>query len=98
MLIVPQKYGYVVIFLDADLDFLRCITSGGIAGPDTSTVINIFQEQNTNLHSDYINLHSHQHCIKIPSTSILAYFLHDGHSDWKEMDSQQSFNLHSYGC
>lgn len=81
--------------MDADLDFLRCITSSGIAGPDTSTVINIFQEQNTNLHSNYINLHSHQHCIKIPSTSILAYFLHDGHSDWKEMDSQQSFNLHS---
>lgn len=95
MLIVPQKYGYIVIFLDADLDFLRCITSSGIAGADTSAVFNIFQEQDTNLHSDYINLHSQQHCIKIPSTSILACFLHDGHSDWKETDSQQSFNLHS---
>ena len=54
----------------------------------------------TVLHSGCINLHSHQECKKIPffstpsPTFIVYRFFDDGHSDWCELLTHCSFDLH----
>ena len=54
----------------------------------------------TVLQSGYINLHSHQQCKKIPffstpsPTFIVCRFFDDGHSDWCELLTHCSFDLH----
>ena len=71
----------------------------GTAGSNGSFIPNFASNLHTVLHSDYISLHSHQHCQKVlfpehPLQHLLfSVFSDDSHSYWCEVISACSFDL-----
>ena len=69
----------------------------GIAGQYDSFIPSFLKNIHTVLHSVRINLHSHQQCKRVFSTSLPAFivcrFFDDGHFDWCEKRPHCSFDL-----
>ena len=80
--------------------FSGYMPSSGITGSYGSSICSFLRNLHNVLHSGYINLHSHQQRRGFPflHTSspgfIVCRFFDDGHSDWCEMISHCSFDLH----
>ena len=75
------------------------MSSSGTVGSHDSFIPSFVRNLHTVLHSGKISLHFHQQCKSSPvSTSspalIVCRFFDNGHSDWCEMTSHCSFDLH----
>ena len=86
------------------VSFSILISSGymsrsGTAGSYGGFIPNCLRNVLTFFHSNCISLHSHQQCKSIPLSPyplqhLLFRLFDDGHSDWCEVISHGSFDLH----
>ena len=86
------------------MSFSVLVSSGhmprsGTAGSYSGSIPSVLRNLHSVFHSGSINLHSHQLCqcslFSTPSPAfIVCRLFDDGHSDWCEVISHGSFDLH----
>ena len=78
------------------LVFSRYVPRSGTAGSHGISVFNFLRNLHAVLHSEYIDLHSHQQCREVPLSPQLQHLLcifDGGHLDWYEVVPHGSFLL-----
>ena len=82
--------------------FSRYMPSRGIFGSYGGFIPMFLRNLHTVLNSGCISLHFHQHCKRVPFPPhplqhllvVIFFFLNNGHSDWCEVISHCSLDLH----
>ena len=91
--------------MQVHVSFSRRVLSGympksGVVGPYGRSMYSFLRSLHAVLHSGCTSLHSHQQCRMVPFSPhplqhlLFVELINDGHSEWCEMVSHGSFDLH----